>query len=102
MEQTVKVLIRSNEELIAEGRWDLDYHLPPELIERYPKDRRSHVSEYARISKDKRDPSQRPEDTFMYVDIASIDVETGAITSPQEMLGEEAPSRARMVMHAYD
>jgi hypothetical protein len=102
MEQTVKVLIRSNEGLIAEGRWDLDYHLPPELIERYPEDRRSHVSEYACVSKDKRDPSQKPDDTFMYVDIASIDVEAGAITNPQEMLGEEAPSRARMVMHAYD
>jgi type I restriction enzyme S subunit len=36
------------------------------------------------------------------VDIASIDVDTGVILRPQELTGEEAPSRARKVIHAYD
>jgi hypothetical protein len=102
MERFVKALVRSNEQLVGEGRWDLDYHLPPELIERYPADRRTRVSRYARVSKEKRDPSQEPDKSFMYVDIASVDVDAGAVTNPQELSGEEAPSRARMVIHAYD
>jgi hypothetical protein len=102
VESVVKVLIRSNAQLAAEGRWDLDYHLPPELIERYPEDRRRPVSQLARISKEKRDPAERPDSAFIYVDISSVDVEAGAITNPQELTGEEAPSRARMVIRAYD
>ena len=98
----MKNLIRTNGDLIDEGRWDLDYHLPPELLKRYPVDKRIQVSEYAYVSKEKRDPSERPDQIFMYIDIASVDVEAGAITNPQELSGEEAPSRARMVVHAYD
>lgn len=39
---------------------------------------------------------------FKYVDIASIDVETGEIINPQDLSGEEAPSRARKVVRAFD
>lgn len=39
---------------------------------------------------------------FQYVDISSIDVITGIITNPQELLGGEAPSRARKVIHEGD
>lgn len=98
----VKVLRTTNSELAVAGRWDLDYHLPAELIQRYPRKRTCPISQLARLSKDKRDPGQHPDKTFMYVDISSIDVETGAIVNPQELSGEEAPSRARMVIRAYD
>jgi hypothetical protein len=98
----MKFLVKDNRSLATEGRWDIDYHLPAEGILRYPKDRLVPVSTLADVSKQTRDPSQQPEVTFMYVDIASIDVETGTITNPQELTGEEAPSRARMVIRAYD
>jgi hypothetical protein len=102
VESLVKVLIRNNAQLAGEGRWDLDYHLPPELIERYPADKRCPVTQLARVSKEKRNPADCPDKTFIYVDISSVDVEAGAITNPQELSGEEAPSRARMVLRAYD
>lgn len=102
MEPRVKGLLRDNAQLAREGRWDLDYHLPPEMIEQYPRDSRTTVSEFARVSKQKRDPSECPAEMFTYIDISSVDVATGAITNPQEMSGEEAPSRARMIVHAYD
>lgn len=98
----VKTLAQSNGQLTAVGRWDLDYHLAPEGIEQYPASRRCPVSTLAICSKEKRDPSRWPEQTFTYVDISSIDVQAGVIARPQEMTGEEAPSRARMVIRAYD
>lgn len=99
---TVKSLVLSNERLSTLGRWDLDYHLPPEGIEQYPAERRRRVSTLAVCSKEKRDPSKQPEETFTYVDISSVDVQTGVIARPQEMTSEEAPTRARMVIRAYD
>ncbi len=98
----MKFLVKDNRALSTEGRWDIDYHLPAEGILRYPKDRLVPVSTFADVSKQTRDPSQQPETAFMYVDIASVDIETGTIINPQELTGEEAPSRARMVIHAYD
>ena len=98
----MKFLLKDNHTLAKEGRWDIDYHLPAEGILRFPKSRIVLVSALADISKQTRDPGQNPEATFMYVDIASVDVGTGIITNPQELTGEEAPSRARMVVHAYD
>lgn len=98
----MKSLVKDNFALAAEGRWDIDYHLPAEGILRYPENRRVPVSTLADVSNQARDPGQRPEETFMYVDIASVDVLTGTITNPQELTGEEAPSRARMVIRAFD
>lgn len=98
----MKVLIATNEQLATAGRWDLDYHLPPELIQQYPRRRHRPVSKLADLSKRKRDPGKDPDGTFTYVDISSVDVQTGVIVNPQELCGEEAPSRARMVIRAYD
>jgi hypothetical protein len=98
----VKVLIAANEQLARTGRWDLDYHLPPELIQQYPRRRHRPVFKLADLSKRKRDPGKDPDGTFTYVDISSVDVQTGVIVNPQELCGEEAPSRARMVIRAYD
>lgn len=39
---------------------------------------------------------------FIYVDIASVDRETKKITSPQRMLGKDAPSRARKLLKTGD
>jgi len=88
--------------LALEGRWDIDYHLPPVEIAKFPGSLVAPVSSVARVVKTKRDPSGDPESLFKYVDISSIDTDSGCISNPQELLGEEAPSRARKVIHAYD
>ena len=71
-------------------------------INSFPKDVLTPIIKCADIIKDKRDPKKNPEMTFQYVDIASIDVETGIIINPQELTGKEAPSRARKIISAYD
>lgn len=98
----MKRLIATPRVLATAGRWDIDFHLPAELVLAFPADLRRPVRAVADIVKSKRDPTRWPDRPFMYVDIASVDVVTGGITNPQELIGEEAPSRARKVIHAYD
>ncbi len=98
----MKILLIASSQLKHENRWDIDYHLPPTGIWRYPKEILIPVAECATIVKTKKDPTKTPDEQFMYIDIASIDVETGTISRPQELIGEEAPSRARKLVSAYD
>ena len=42
------------------------------------------------------------DESFRYVDIAAVDRESKIITSPQELLGAEAPSRARKEVRSGD
>jgi hypothetical protein len=98
----MKTLIVTSKQTKAAGRWDIDFHLPPVGITAFPKAILAPVRNCADVVKTKRDPTKKPNDTFLYVDIASIDVDTGVILRPQELTGEEAPSRARKVIHAYD
>lgn len=98
----MKTLIVTPKHIKTAGRWDIDFHLPPVGITVFPKAILAPVSKFADVVKTKRDPTRKPNETFLYVDIASIDVETGVILRPQELTGEEAPSRARKVIHAYD
>lgn len=51
---------------------------------------------------EKRNPTLEPDKSFKYIDISSVDVTTGIIINPQELLGEEAPSRARKVVREGD
>jgi type I restriction enzyme S subunit len=97
----MKFLVKENATLATAGRWDIDYHLPPEGLLRFPKERLVPVSTFATVSKQTRDPTQQPDATFLYVDIASVELETGTITISPELTGEEAPSRARMVIRAH-
>jgi len=48
------------------------------------------------------DPRRSPTEPFIYVDIGSIDNTSNSITAPKEMLGAEAPSRARRVIRSND
>ena len=98
----MKTLIRTQSHFKAAGRWDIDFHLPPVEIERFDKELVKKVGDVAFVATEKRDPTAKPEDTFKYVDIASIDVQTGEIINPQDLAGEEAPSRARKVVRAFD
>jgi len=49
-----------------------------------------------------RDPRDRPDDLFRYVDIASIDRDRKEITQTSELKGADAPSRARKEVKAGD
>jgi type I restriction enzyme S subunit len=49
-----------------------------------------------------RDPKRKPETRFLYVDIAGVDNKSKTIVNSTEMLGSEAPSRARKVIHTGD
>ena len=80
----------------------MDYHAPAQGILEYPESRRINVSSLADISKETRDPTQKPEEHFLYIEVANIDVQTGTIVNPKELVGEEAPSRARMIVKAFD
>lgn len=49
-----------------------------------------------------RDPRQRPDEPFSYVDITSIDTVHKAIAGAHVIRGRDAPSRARQVIRADD
>jgi type I restriction enzyme S subunit len=49
-----------------------------------------------------RDPRIEPETTFRYVDISSVSNVQKHITEEQIILGKDAPSRARQVIHVND
>lgn len=98
----MKVLIKTQKELIETARCDIDYHLPPELLKDFDDSIIKRVDKVADVVKIKRNPSDKPEESFKYIDISSVDVKIGRIVTPQELVGEEAPSRARKVVEAND
>ena len=51
---------------------------------------------------DKRDPRAEPEQSFIYIDIAGVDGSSGDIVDTKILLGAQAPSRARQIVHAGD
>lgn len=98
----MKILLKTRKELETVGRWDIDFHLPPEGIKKFPKELLKRVDAVADVVKDKRDPGKEPDVAFQYIDIAAVDVSVGVITNPQDVEGVEAPSRARKVVRAFD
>lgn len=49
-----------------------------------------------------RDPRNEPDDEFTYIDITSIESFDKFISEPKKLLGKNAPSRARQIVHAGD
>jgi type I restriction enzyme S subunit len=98
----MKTLLKTRAELQAAGRWDIDFHLPPEGIRQFPAMLLKRVDDVAALAKDKRDPTREPESVFQYIDISSIDVTVGEVANPQDVEGSDAPSRARKVVRAFD
>lgn len=43
-----------------------------------------------------------PNEYFNYIDISGVDNAIGAVTDPKSMLGQDAPSRARKIVHTND
>jgi len=51
---------------------------------------------------EKRNPKDKPDEHFKYVDIAGIDGVKGKITKYKQLIGSEAPSRARQIIKNND
>jgi type I restriction enzyme S subunit len=98
----MKTLLKTRVELQDAGRWDIDFHLPPEGIRQFPTHLLKRVDDVATLGKEKRDPTKEPDSVFQYIDISSIDVTAGEVANPQDVEGSEAPSRARKVVRAFD
>lgn len=98
----MKILLKSRKDLQSAGRWDIDFHLPAEGIQKFPKELLMRIDQVATVVKDKRDPTKEPDVVFQYIDISAVDVAIGVITNPQDVEGSEAPSRARKVVRAFD
>jgi type I restriction enzyme S subunit len=61
------------------------------------------LEDAAEINKESIDPvKEAPNETFIYIDIDSIESGTGKIKNPKKILGRNAPSRARRVIHEND
>jgi restriction endonuclease S subunit len=61
------------------------------------------LSEVAEINRESIDPTKEiPNETFIYIDIDSIEGGTGKIRNYKRILGMDAPSRARRVIHEND
>lgn len=98
----MKTLVRTHAQLSAAGRWDIDFHLPATLIQAFDQSNVRRLDEVAHIVKENRDPGLTSDETFRYVDISSVDAKSGRVLNPQDVLGEDAPSRARKVVQAFD
>lgn len=51
---------------------------------------------------DRRNPNERPDEYFMYIDITGVNGEIGAIVETKRLVGSDAPSRARQIVKARD
>ena len=60
------------------------------------------MSEIARINRESQDPKDLYEDIFTYIDISSVENETGIIDFSNILRVEEAPSRARRIVKEKD
>lgn len=98
----MKTLLKNRSDLQKSGRWDIDFHLPPEEIVKFRDDLVCRLDKVSNVQKNKRDPGKDPEKQFLYIDISSVDVSNGIIENPQDLIGIEAPSRARKVVRAFD
>ena len=54
------------------------------------------------LSTEKRDPSQEPDTEFRYIDVSSISSERNQISAFEELMGYDAPTRARNVVFEGD
>jgi len=83
------------------GRFDVEFNMGFHKFDPYM-DQVQPVKDIAAFPKETKDPTNTPETSFNYIDIASIDIELGEIREVSEILGSDAPSRARQVVHAGD
>ncbi|HEX7319981.1 MAG TPA: restriction endonuclease subunit S [bacterium] len=62
-----------------------------------------HLGDVTEINKDAKDlPMDYPDHKFLYIDIDSVENGTGKINQAREIMGRDAPSRARRVVYLND
>jgi restriction endonuclease S subunit len=87
-------------------RYDVFYYQPKyvRIEESFKKGKYElkELKEVARFSKETMNPAEEPEKIFRYIEIANVDSKFGRIDSVKEILGKDAPSRARKVLRAGD
>lgn len=98
----MELITKKYDELLNQGRWDIDFTIPPKLIKKFPANILKRVDQVCVFSKESRNPADKPDELFQYVDISSIDVFTGQIVNSTETEGRDAPSRARKVIRFGD
>ena len=86
---------------IQGGRFDVEFNMGFHEFDPYM-DQVLPVRAVTSFPKKTQDPTTAPETPFNYIDIASIDIELGEIREVSEVLGADAPSRARQVVHTGD
>ena len=86
---------------IQGGRFDVEFNMGFHKFDPYM-DQVLPVRAVTSFPKKTQDPTTAPETPFNYIDIASIDIELGEIREVSEVLGADAPSRARQVVHTGD
>jgi len=60
------------------------------------------ISDIVSFSKKTKNPTKEPDTIFRYIDISTINIITREIDEPSEILGRDAPSRARQLVHTGD
>lgn len=92
--------IKNIDELLEEERFDFKFYEKATELEKYSKKLKP-LNEILNFLKTKRNPQLNPEEEFEYIDIQSINVNDGNIDA-NLLIGKNAPSRARMVVHHGD
>jgi type I restriction enzyme, S subunit len=86
---------------LKNGRFDIAFNMGFHKFDPY-EEQVKQVSELASFPKETKDPTKEPDETFNYIDISSVNIRTGEIEAAEEIIGADAPSRARQIVHAGD
>jgi restriction endonuclease S subunit len=82
---------------------DAEYYQPAYLnLESQLQGVSEHLAEIADFPSESIDPRRTPEKEFHYVEIENLDELNGSITGYQNIIGSEAPSRARLLIRTGD
>lgn len=86
-----------------EGRLDAEFYKPKfRKLEENLQKKGTELGKLVDFQTEKVNPRKIPEEIFRYVEIENLDEKSGMIKSCQKMRGEEAPSRARLILREGD
>lgn len=86
---------------LQKGRFDVDFNMGFNKFDPY-KQLVQPVQDVASFPTETRNPTLQPDELFHYIDISSIDIQTGEVIETKKIMGVDAPSRARQVVHTAD
>jgi len=90
--------IRYNQ-VIEKLRFDAEFYKPEylEAEENLNKVKSTYLGRIVKFSKARRNPKNKPDEEFQYIDISNVNTSTGDINI-QLLKGHQAPSRARKIV----